>query len=58
MFISLQILSAFDGDLARAEAFLSVGDAPRDEAIPASMHAAMTVVANTLMSYDECIVKR
>lgn len=51
-------LSAFDGDPQRAEAFLSVGDAPRDEAIPAPMHAAMTVVANTLMSYDECIVKR
>ena len=51
-------LSAFDGDLARAEAFLSVGDAPRDEAIPVSMHAAMTVVANTLMSFDECIIKR
>jgi hypothetical protein len=51
-------LSAFEGDPERAQAFLSIGDATGDDTLPVAVHAALTVVANTLMSFDECIVKR
>ena len=42
----------------RAQAFLKTGDAPRDDKLPAARLAAMAVVASTVMSFDECVMKR
>ena len=43
---------------ADAIAILTVGDAPRNDKLNAADHAAMTVVIQTLMSFDECVTKR
>ena len=43
---------------ADAVAILTVGDAPRNDKLNAADHAAMTVVIQTLMSFDECVTKR
>ena len=41
-----------------AEAFLGIGESPRDEAIPAAELAAASVLAKALLNYDECVTKR
>ena len=43
---------------ADAVALLTVGDTPRNDKLNAADHAAMTVVIQTLMSFDECVTKR
>jgi hypothetical protein len=43
---------------ANATALLTVGDSPRNEKLNPAEHAAMTVVIQTLMSFDECVTKR
>lgn len=41
-----------------AKSFLAVGDSPRDEQLSPTEHAAMTIVINTIMNFDECVTKR
>jgi hypothetical protein len=41
-----------------AQALLKVGDAVADKGLPAARLAAAAIVANTLLNYDECIMKR
>ncbi|HND51567.1 MAG TPA: DUF1553 domain-containing protein, partial [Pirellulaceae bacterium] len=43
---------------ADAEALVSVGEAPRDKSLDVARHAAMTVLVEALLNYDECITKR
>ncbi|WP_010582300.1 DUF1553 domain-containing protein [Schlesneria paludicola] len=41
-----------------AKLFLSVGDSPRDEQLSLSDHAALSVIVETMLSFDECVTKR
>lgn len=41
-----------------AQELLKVGDFTPDPKIPPARLAAMTIVANTMLSYDECVMKR
>ena len=51
-------LDYFGQDAERTKKYLSVGDHIADaEPDPASL-AALTAVANALLSYDECLIKR
>ena len=43
---------------ARADSLLAVGEHPRDPDLPTDQLAALTVVANTLVNYDEAVYKR
>ncbi|WP_240907201.1 DUF1553 domain-containing protein [Paludisphaera rhizosphaerae] len=47
----------FAAGRAQADKLLAVGDAPRDASIPAAEAAAMTVVAQALLNYDETVTK-
>ena len=49
---------AFTKDIKRAESLLAVGEFARDKELNISELAAYTVVANTILNYDEAIVKR
>lgn len=51
-------LAHFRKQEAEAKAFLGVGEAKRDESIPAPEAAAIGVVAKALLSYDETVMKR
>ena len=51
-------LSAFGADRKSALDLLSVGEYPRDERFDPAQLAALTVVANTLMNFDEAVIKR
>jgi hypothetical protein len=51
-------LEAFDQNPAQAQALLSTGQAPRHEGLSDAPLAAATVVASTLLSFDECVIKR
>ncbi|MDQ4140115.1 MAG: DUF1553 domain-containing protein, partial [Bacteroidota bacterium] len=48
----------FDKNPARAEKLLKEGEYPRDKKLPAADVATCAVVANTLMNFDEFVVKR
>ena len=48
--------SVYRNDLAAAEQLLGVGESPRDTRLDAAEHAAMTMVAHTLLNLDEAIV--
>jgi hypothetical protein len=41
-----------------AKQLLAAGDAPRDEQLNSAEHAALTVVMNMLLNFDECAFKR
>ena len=43
---------------ARADSLLAVGEHPRDADLPKDELAALTMVANTLVNYDEAVYKR
>jgi len=51
-------LRYFEEDPTRADAFLSIGDSPRDASLPAAKVAAAGAVALTLLNFDECVMKR
>ncbi|MBQ18631.1 MAG: hypothetical protein CMJ65_16070 [Planctomycetaceae bacterium] len=51
-------LAYFTADPKRAEAFLKTGKAPVDKTLPAVRIAAAGMLANTLMNFDECLMKR
>jgi hypothetical protein len=50
------------GDFAaapeKAKAFLKTGKAPSQGDVPPDRHAALAVVVNTLMNFDECVTRR
>ena len=48
----------FQQDPKRAEAFLKTGDTARDPKIPAVRLAAIGMLANALMNFDECVMRR
>jgi hypothetical protein len=48
----------FDADVEAARRLLDVGERPRDPTLDAADVAALTVVANTLLSLDEAVTKR
>ena len=50
--------ASFAEDPAAARDLLAVGEYPRDEALDAVDAAAMTVVASTVMNFDEAVFKR
>ena len=52
-----QQLAHYQGDQEAATKLLSVGEAPRNEQLPADQHAAMTMMANLLLNLDEAITK-
>ncbi len=43
---------------AKATELITIGDSPRSDKLDAVDHAAMTVVVQTLMNFDECVTKR
>jgi hypothetical protein len=51
-------LESFQRNAENAKEFLSTGDAPLSSDVDLPRLAALSVVANTLMSFDECIVRR
>ncbi|WPP51905.1 DUF1553 domain-containing protein [Catalinimonas niigatensis] len=51
-------LEVFKSDPVSADSLLQVGEYPRDQQLAKSELAALTVVANTLVNYDEAIFKR
>ncbi len=51
-------LRYFQADPKRAEEYLSVGDAAKDKLLDPARLAAFATVANTLMSFDDCITKQ
>jgi hypothetical protein len=51
-------LSYFVAHPTAADAFLRNGDAELDTALDAPRLAALSVVASTLMNFDECVMKR
>jgi len=48
----------FEEESLRADSLLQVGEYPRNSSIPKDQLAALTVVANTLVNYDEAVYKR
>jgi len=48
----------FAADAKRAEKYLGVGDVPRNTKIDPTQLAALTAVANTLLNFDESVMKR
>ena len=48
----------FEENPQNAQELLRVGDFAVDAKIPAAKLAAMAIVANTILSYDECVMKR
>ncbi|CCH03264.1 protein of unknown function DUF1549 [Fibrella aestuarina BUZ 2] len=51
-------LADFQKNPKRAAELLSVGDYPVDKTLPPAQLAAWTVVASTLLNFDEAIIKR
>ncbi len=50
--------SHFESRPDQAKTFLAIGEALRDEHLDPNDHAAMTVVIQTMMSFDESVTKR
>ncbi|MEM6843089.1 MAG: DUF1553 domain-containing protein [Bacteroidota bacterium] len=50
--------AVFEEELANADSLLRVGEYAHDASIPKDQLAALTVVANTLVNYDEAVYKR
>ncbi|HEY1603271.1 MAG TPA: DUF1553 domain-containing protein [Pirellulales bacterium] len=51
-------LEHFTAHQADAEQLLKIGKAPHDAMIPVAAAAAATVLSQTLLNHDECVVKR
>lgn len=51
-------VQAFVKEPQRAESLLSTGEYPTDKSLNTAELAAFTVVANTILNYDEAVVKR
>ena len=50
-------LASYLADPAKAAALLSVGEAKRDESLPAPEHAALTIVASLILNLDETMTR-
>lgn len=48
----------FAANPTNAATLLMVGDTPRSDKLDATDHAALTVVVQTLLNFDECVTKR
>ena len=53
-----QQLAAFAGDAEQVSKYLEIGDKTVDDSLDKPRLAALAVVANTLFSFDECVMKR
>ena len=51
-------LAVFQADRQSALDLLAVGEYPRDPGLDPAQVAALTVVANTIMNFDEAVIKR
>jgi hypothetical protein len=51
-------LARFEKDAAAAESLLSVGEQPREKNLDAARTAALTVVTNTIMNFDDFYMRR
>ena len=51
-------LAHFQQNTARADELLTVGEYPVNKQIPPAELAAWTMVASTIMNFDEAIIKR
>jgi hypothetical protein len=51
-------LKGFITNKKRAEALAHIGEYPTDSSLDESYVAAYTIVANTILNYDEAIIKR
>lgn len=47
----------FGAEAEKASQFLTVGESPRDESLPASDHAAWTLVASLILNLDEVLTR-
>jgi gamma-glutamyl phosphate reductase len=50
-------LARFRSDPAAAKAFISAGESPRDEKLPAAEHAAYAALCALIMNLDEAITR-
>jgi hypothetical protein len=50
-------LASFEADPSRATAYLAHGESPRADTIPPVQHAALTVLANTILNLDETLTR-
>ena len=50
--------NAFEAEPADARDLLAIGEHPRDRSLPIAEVAARTVLASTLLNYDEAYMKR
>ncbi len=50
--------AGFDKDKTRAKALLKTGEFPVDSTLNSSVVAGLTVVSNTVLNYDEALIKR
>ena len=53
-----QQLTYFQAHPEETQQFLNTGDAQRDTELPAGQVAAMGMVINLLLNYDECVVRQ
>lgn len=51
------LLGSFEADPEGAAKLLTYGESPRDETIPAAEHAAMAMIASTILNLDETLTR-
>ncbi|MFG0304578.1 MAG: PSD1 and planctomycete cytochrome C domain-containing protein [Phycisphaerales bacterium JB040] len=51
------LLDTYTNDESAARELLATGESPRDDSIPAPQHAALTIVASTLLNLDETLTR-
>ncbi len=50
-------MDRYEGDLESAEQLLDVGQSKRNATLPATDHAAWTIVASTILNLDETLTR-
>ncbi|MFN0051856.1 MAG: DUF1553 domain-containing protein [Planctomycetales bacterium] len=58
MQLNLEQRAHFSQIPEEAKALVGVGESPRDESLDVADHAALTVVVEMILSFDECVTKR
>ena len=51
-------LAAFEADASRAEGLLAIGEKEVDPSLDTAQLAAHTILASTIMNFDEFVMKR
>ncbi|MEO6034740.1 MAG: DUF1553 domain-containing protein, partial [Verrucomicrobiota bacterium] len=51
-------VATFEGSRESADQYLKIGERPRDPKLPVENLAALSIVVNTLMNYDEFVMRR